>query len=556
VSVLEPIGPSKPSILLIVPNSDPCLLGKLRLLPTEESAGCAQLPAGNGDQSRKYHEYVANSNQRNSIQKYLITNTKCDMIRSMPNRILPLLFLSCALAAAQAQILDDFTKDASLDTAIWTTSTPTLQRLATAYVNGTANGTTTFVPPQVTFSTSGMVFAGVNGAFLMAGIQSRQAFTPPFAVQATVQAIESHGRPAALYLATADAAKVVGAEIYSNSVAVSSTASVPANLATQSTVGVWYTLSISIDAAGIAIVEALDESGALIRSSGAINFGMNPLYLVMAQVEGIPADGVTGANRAVWQRIKASTTSAPPQLDGVLSASAFGGFTSVSPGSWIEIYGSNLAATTRSWGSSDFKGINAPTSLEGTFVTIGGQSAFIDFISPGQVNALVPSNAGTGLQPITVTTGAGMSAPFNINVNAAQPGLLAPPSFAINGKQYAVALFPDGTYVLPAGAIAGVTSRPAKPGETIVLYGVGFGPVTPAIPAGQLVQQANALTSGLQMFLGGILATASYAGLAPNYTGLYQFNVIVPNVATGDVPLTFTLNAVSGTQKLFIAVGN
>jgi uncharacterized protein (TIGR03437 family) len=149
-----------------------------------------------------------------------------------------------------------------------------------------------------------------------------------------------------------------------------------------------------------------------------------------------------------------------------------------------------------------------------------------------------------------------MSAPFNINVNAAQPGLLAPPSFAINGKQYAVALFPDGTYVLPAGAIAGVTSRPAKPGETIVLYGVGFGPVTPAIPAGQLVQQANALTSGLQMFLGGILATASYAGLAPNYTGLYQFNVIVPNVATGDVPLTFTLNAVSGTQKLFIAVGN
>jgi hypothetical protein len=43
---------------------------------------------------------------------------------------------------------------------------------------------------------------------------------------------------------------------------------------------------------------------------------------------------------------------------GVVSASAFGGFTSVSPGSWIEIYGSNLATNTRSWGGSDFKGVN------------------------------------------------------------------------------------------------------------------------------------------------------------------------------------------------------
>ena len=45
---------------------------------------------------------------------------------------------------------------------------------------------------------------------------------------------------------------------------------------------------------------------------------------------------------------------------GVLSATAFGGFTSIAPGSWIEIYGSSLATNTRSWGGSDFTGINAP----------------------------------------------------------------------------------------------------------------------------------------------------------------------------------------------------
>jgi uncharacterized protein (TIGR03437 family) len=242
---------------------------------------------------------------------------------------------------------------------------------------------------------------------------------------------------------------------------------------------------------------------------------------------------------------------------GVISASAFGGFTSVSPGSWIEIYGLNLAADTRSWSGSDFSGVNAPTSLDGTSVTIGGQAAFVDFISSGQVNALVPSNAGTGLQQISVKTAAGTSAPVNVTVNAVQPGLLAPPSFTVNGSQYVVAFFSDGTYVLPTGAIAGLTSRPAKAGDTIVLYGVGFGPVMPNIPAGQLVGQSNTLASSLQMFVGGQAATAVYSGLAPNYTGLYQFNIVVPNVAAGNaLPLTFTLGGVAGTQTLFIAVQN
>jgi uncharacterized protein (TIGR03437 family) len=242
---------------------------------------------------------------------------------------------------------------------------------------------------------------------------------------------------------------------------------------------------------------------------------------------------------------------------GVVSASAFGGFAQVCPGSWIEIYGNNLASDMRSWGGPDFTGINAPTSLDGTTVTIGGKAAFIDFISPGQVNALVPSNVGTGPQQITVKTAAGTSAPVNVTVNAVQPGLLAPPSFTVNGSQYAVAFFSDGTYVLPIGAIAGLTSRPAMPGDTIVLYGVGFGPVTPNIPAGQLVEQSNTLASSLQMFVGGLPATAVYSGLAPNYTGLYQFNIVVPNVAAGNaVPLTFTLDGVPGTQTLSIAVQN
>jgi len=260
---------------------------------------------------------------------------------------------------------------------------------------------------------------------------------------------------------------------------------------------------------------------------------------------------------AVGLAVTISPAAALPAISsgGIISAGAFGAFASVAPGSWIEIYGSNLASDSRSWQESDFTGSQAPTSLDGTSVTIGGQDAFIDYISPGQVNALIPSNVSTGIQQIILTAGGVASAPVTITVNTVQPGLLAPPSFNINGTQYVVAIFADGTYVLPAGAVSGVSSHPAKPGDEIVLYGVGFGPVTPGIPAGQLVGEANSLAD-FHISIGGMPCQVEYDGLAPNYTGLYQFNITVPNVAAGNQPLTFTVNGTAGTQVLDIAVGN
>lgn len=240
---------------------------------------------------------------------------------------------------------------------------------------------------------------------------------------------------------------------------------------------------------------------------------------------------------------------------GVVSASSFGQFTSVAPGSWIEIYGSNLATNARSWTGADFAGSTAPTSLDGTFVTIGGQTAFIDYISPGQVNVQVPSNVKTGPQQLTVTNPAGTSAAYTVTINAAEPGLLAPASFVVGSKQYVAALFPDNvTYVLPP-SVPGVTSRRATPGDAITLYGVGFGSVSPNIPAGQIVPQANTLALPLQFFIGQVSATISYDGLAPGAVGLYQFNVIVPNIPSSDLaPVTFSLGGVLGTQALYISV--
>jgi uncharacterized protein (TIGR03437 family) len=254
----------------------------------------------------------------------------------------------------------------------------------------------------------------------------------------------------------------------------------------------------------------------------------------------------------------------PPEItpQGVVSAGAFGGFTSVAPGSWMEIYGTNLAATTRGWAGADFTGNQAPASLDGVKVTIGGQAAFLDYISPTQVNAQVPSGTPTGAQQMTVSTPDGDSLAYDITVHSLQPGLLAPSSFLVGGKQYVVAQFLDGiTYVLPPNAIPGLPSRQAKPGETIVIYGIGFGTVLDSgnrnIPAGTVVTASNKLSNPLTMNFGGSSATLSYAGLAPSFVGLYQFNVVVPSVANNDlIPLSFKLNGATGAQTLFTAVHN
>jgi uncharacterized protein (TIGR03437 family) len=248
----------------------------------------------------------------------------------------------------------------------------------------------------------------------------------------------------------------------------------------------------------------------------------------------------------------------PPSITrgGVVSASAFGEFTSIAPGDWIEIYGANLALGTNTWSGANFNGTTAPTMFNGTSVTIGNVPAFVEYADPGHINVQAASNIAPGQQQLIVTTNAGASAPYTVTVNATEPGLLAPASFILGGSKYVAALFSDGaTYVLPPGAIPGLPSRRAQPGDVVTLYGVGFGPVTPAIPAGQVAQQANSLTNGMQVFFEGTAAAMPYAGLAPGAVGLYQFNVVVPNVPASDTTLlTFTLGGTPGTQNLFIAI--
>jgi uncharacterized protein (TIGR03437 family) len=239
--------------------------------------------------------------------------------------------------------------------------------------------------------------------------------------------------------------------------------------------------------------------------------------------------------------------------NGVVTVTNFGGSQTVAPGSLVEIYGQNLAGETRDWGSA-FTGSNAPTRLGDVSVKVGGIDAFVQLISPLQVNVQIPGGLSAGQTTLAITRGNLVSDNYTLTIANRAPGLLAPAAFRVGSNQYVGALYPDGTFVMPTGAVAGVSSRPARANEIIIFYGLGFGAVTPAINPGVLAPGANALPNVVFRF-GQMNGRVDYAGLAPGFVGLYQFNVAVPPGVTGNtIPVTASVDGVNVNQTLVTAI--
>jgi uncharacterized protein (TIGR03437 family) len=299
----------------------------------------------------------------------------------------------------------------------------------------------------------------------------------------------------------------------------------------------------------------------------AANVGNLTIYVAGNAGHGLPLGSGSSNGDHIYTKTYTLTPAAAagtPSISagGIVSAGAFGGFTAATAGSWIEIYGTNLSTTTRGWAGSDFSGNNAPTTLDDVKVTVNGTPGYIDYISPTQVNVQVPAGVGTGSVPVVLTNSGGASNSYSLTMNATEPGFLAPPggAFVIANKQYVVAQHQNGTYVAPTTATS--LGTPAKPGETLTIYGVGFGPAKDSsgntIPFGQIVTASNQLSTPLTVSIGGATAQTPYYGLAPSFVGLYQFNVTIPASAPNNdaLPFTFDLGGNKGSQTLYIAVHN
>ena len=228
--------------------------------------------------------------------------------------------------------------------------------------------------------------------------------------------------------------------------------------------------------------------------------------------------------------------------NGIVSAASYKA-TAVAAGTWITIYGTDLASSTRLWASKDFVGGALPTSLDGVSVTVNGKAGFVEYVSPGQLNVLTPDDRSTGPVQVQVKTLGGAADPATITLQTTAPAL-----FTFDGT-VAASTHVDGTLIGAPGLFpaAPAATTPAKPGETVVFYGSGFGATNPATSTGALVTQVSPLAAtDLSITIGGASAKISFAGLIPNNAGLYQFNVEVPATAPdGDLSVVATVGGFS-----------
>lgn len=258
-----------------------------------------------------------------------------------------------------------------------------------------------------------------------------------------------------------------------------------------------------------------------------------------------------GANNVVTIASIAEIQFPSISTNGIITGSNFGGAAFAAPGSYIEIYGTALGGEpARVWATADFNGVNAPITLDGVSVTVGGLRAFVNYVSPGQVNVQVPGNIATGTNVSVILTRNGVAGtPVTFSTRARAPGLLAPASFREGDRQFVVALRPNGDFVTSAA--------PARPGETLIFYGTGFGAVRDATLAGVIAQGPASINAPVEFRFGDAPGTVIYAGLTPGLVGVYQFNVTLPaTLAAGATPLAVTVDGVGLTQTLFLATRN
>jgi uncharacterized protein (TIGR03437 family) len=279
-----------------------------------------------------------------------------------------------------------------------------------------------------------------------------------------------------------------------------------------------------------------------------LSVSVNPANLAVgtysANVQ-ISAAGATGSPASIAVALTVQAATSTVGITAVTNGASFQpGFASAT---WVSIFGTNLAQTTRTWQAGDFVGDLLPTSLSGVSVTVNGIPAYVEYISPTQINVLAPDDSTLGAVQVQVTTAQGTSNSFT----AQKQQFL--PAFFIIGSRYVAALHADYTLVGKTGFIPGATSSPAKPGETILLYATGFGPTNPPLPSADLVTTPEMLANSAQVTIGGQVAPIAWAGLVE--AGLYQLNVTVPNLPNGDAVVLATIGDAQSQSGVLVTVG-
>jgi uncharacterized protein (TIGR03437 family) len=246
--------------------------------------------------------------------------------------------------------------------------------------------------------------------------------------------------------------------------------------------------------------------------------------------------------------------------DGVLNGASFAKGQPVTPGSLVSIFGTGLASKvaeadtiplSNSLGGVSVQFVNGTTNLNAPMLYVQPDDPTNKVSSQLNVQVpweLVPAGTTANISVIVTTNGVA-SAPAALTVGPFSPGV-----FASNGL--AIAVNSDGTLAWPTGAVPGLTTHPAKIGDTVIVYATGLGAVAspPADGQNSLDQLRTTLTAP-QVMIGGVSAQVPFSGLSPQFVGVNQINAVIPSVAAGNsIPLQLVLGGITTDASVTMAV--
>jgi len=278
-------------------------------------------------------------------------------------------------------------------------------------------------------------------------------------------------------------------------------------------------------------------SGAQSEDSGTLYFTAGPGTLGTA-TDPLYSHGLLGSIQAVPFFTSTNVLNGGSLLSGPIAANE-----------WVTIKGAGLAPTTINGQAS--AGV-FPPNLGGVSVTVGGAPASLDFVSSTQINFLVPNGLSPGPTQIQITNNGLPSAAVNATVAFMAPSFFTIGTVAATGDSYIAATHVPGQIIAPAAFLgASTTTTPASAGETIVLYGTGFGSAVGSTGPPSNIPELSPLPT---IVIDGIAANVLFAGLVS--PGLFQFNVQVPaGVTHGQDALVIALLGDSITQaNAYIAI--
>ncbi len=217
-------------------------------------------------------------------------------------------------------------------------------------------------------------------------------------------------------------------------------------------------------------------------------------------------------------------------IDAVRNAAGETPEAAVAPGSIISIYGPKLAPATEIGPDSPLA-----QTLGGVTVAIGPRMLPLFFVSPGQINAQLPSDLAAGDQTLVVHAEGQPDATGLFTVQRNAPGLFYQ---QIGGKAYLAALHADGSLV--------TLKRPARRGEKITALGTGFGPYQVQPLDGFAVPNhgPDKLADHAQLIFEGKAIEPEFAGAAAGRVGVVaiRFRITAPLPVAATIEIKARVN--------------